>query len=290
MTITVPFKQVDVFTSKHFKGNPVAVVNFLDVEEDSIAHATLQSIANWTNLSETTFLFKATDPSCDYKLRIFTPMCELPFAGHPTVGSCQAYLEFSGRGAVRNLYQQCGVGTVELIIDGKTIFFKGPKAKAADISSTEIRNYEGCLSAGFSQKPMLLDVGPKWVVGLMQDAKSCYDLEPDFSKLKALTTKYGATGLIVAGKYSGEDKYEMRAFAPGEGVAEDPVCGSGSLALAMYLQELNSYGASYEFEISQGGRVHRDGKVSANIEHRDGEVEYFIGGEAITLVNGEISV
>lgn len=185
MSRIVPFKQVDVFTSTPYKGNPVAVINCWDVPEEEVSQSTLQAIANWTNLSETTFLFKPKDAKCDYKVRIFTPSSELPFAGHPTVGTCQAYLEFSGRKDVKRLYQECGLGAVELTLDGKKISFKGAKTDITEISPAAADEYESALSVKLSQKPKLLEVGPKWVVALVQDAKTCYDLDLDFAQSKA---------------------------------------------------------------------------------------------------------
>ena len=125
----LPFKQVDVFTGELFKGNPVAVTNCMDIDESEVTTEQLQAIASWTNLSETTFLFKPTDAGCDYKLRIFTPGSELPFAGHPTVGSCKAFLEFTGV-KKEKIIQQCGLGHIELTVtdDQKISFKAGPNS------------------------------------------------------------------------------------------------------------------------------------------------------------------
>ncbi|SCU86720.1 LAMI_0D03334g1_1 [Lachancea mirantina] len=288
MYTCVPFKQVDVFTAAPYKGNPVAVVNLMDKDESEYSTEYLQSIANWTNLSETTFLLKPTKLNCDYKLRIFTPASELPFAGHPTVGSCWAFHEFTGKTGNSLTYQECGLGVVEITRTGETLLFKAAKADIEEISHAEVDAYEEVLNTKFLEPAKLLQVGPKWIVCLVKDAEICYNLEPDFQKMKEYNTKFNATGLIVAGKKQGEDAYEMRAFAPAEGVSEDPVCGSGALALARCLQSVHNFQATYSFKIYQGGRLGRKGQINAIIEHVDSGINYKVGGRAVTVVDGTI--
>ncbi|SCU98336.1 LADA_0H12310g1_1 [Lachancea dasiensis] len=288
MPNSVPFKQVDVFTSVPFQGNPVAVVNCWNLDEKEVHTSLMQKIANWTNLSETTFLFKPTIPNCDYKVRIFCPQSELPFAGHPTIGTCKAYLEFSGRKDVTEITQECGLGAISLSLEGETLSFKGAKTNIVEISDKEVQGYGSAFSTKLIERARLLEVGPKWVVALVRDSKACFEMDVDFVGLNKVCTQFDATGVIIAGKYADEDKYEMRAFAPRIGVNEDPVCGSGSLALARYLQEVNGYKTTYSFHISQGGRVGRAGQVSATIQHKEGEISYFIGGEAVTAIDGQI--
>ncbi|SCV02661.1 LAME_0H03884g1_1 [Lachancea meyersii CBS 8951] len=285
MSRTVPFKQVDVFTSTPYKGNPVAIVNCWDLDESTIEQSTLQSIAVWTNLSETTFLFKPTNEKCDYKVRIFTPKAELEFAGHPTLGTCHAYLEFSGRKNVEKIYQECALGAVELTIKDKKLSFKGVKTDVVSISSDLTQEYTKCVTAPLVTEPILAEVGPHWVVALVEDNKTCFDMEIDYELMTKVAAKHGTTGMIIAGKFPDSEKYEMRAFAPAAGVVEDPVCGSGALALARYLQEVKKFDSSYEFEISQGGRLGRQGEIKAAITHSEGSIGYHIGGQCISVVN-----
>lgn len=290
--ITVPFKQVDVFTSSLYKGNPVAVINLWDIGDGEISDKQLQALANWTNLSETTFLLRPTDPKiADYRLRIFTPHSELPFAGHPTLGSCRAFIEFTG--STKTLIkQECKVGVVSLTVRGKELSFEAIRTEISPISKEEIDGFREAVGVEPISEPKLLDVGPHWIVFLAQDSNICYNANPDFTLISALTVKYKRDGVILAGKFpDSENRFEMRAFAPADGVPEDPVCGSGSVALARYLQDYNKYDDSYSFTISQGGRLGRDGKISVLIDRTDKEkVGYNVGGQAHTIINGKISV
>lgn len=263
-------------------------------EEDQVSDDELQAIANWTNLSETTFLFKPTIDKCDYKLRIFTPANELPFAGHPTIGSCKAFLKFTGREEkAGTVLQECQLGIVTLsIADDKTISFKAEKADIEEISEDAIKGYQKSLDVEFISEPKLLQVGPKWIVYLVGSSESCYKAEPDHVQMANVSERYGHTGIILAGKKPGsKNEYEMRAFAPAEGVQEDPVCGSGSIALVRYLQGLYSFKETTDIKITQGGRVHRDGQISCQIQAgKDGQYSYSSGGDAIIVIEGSINL
>lgn len=293
MTMKLPFLQVDVFTSIPFMGNPVAVVNCMNVTDGLISDEQLQSIANWTNLSETTFLFKPTEEKCDYKVRIFTPANELPFAGHPTIGSARAYLEFTGRTKVKSLLQECELGIVDLsIADNGKISFRAPSVNIEEISHSAINEYQQSLSIEHLATPKLLHVGPKWVVYLTSNADTCYNANPDFAALAKVSKHYGHTGIILAGKKPGErNEYEMRAFAPCEGVDEDPVCGSGSIALIGYLQDLYEVQETTEFKITEGGRLKRQGHISSRVvAEKDGEVSFVSGGDSVIIIEGSITL
>lgn len=289
MNIAVPFKQVDVFTTSFFKGNPVAVINFMDSEEE-VPSTLLQSIANWTNLSETTFLFKPSDPKNDYRLRIFTPNEELPFAGHPTIGSCRAFLEFTGRKDASQINQECKLGVVRISVTNEKIAFEAVKADIDAIPEALVHGLEKCISTTFKTTPKVLHVGPEWVVGLVEDSQTCFNLNPDFSLLGDMSGKFGITGLVIAGKKPDSSGYEMRAFAPSQGVNEDPVCGSGCLAFVRYLQDLYQTSSTTTFDITQGGRLQREGKLSATIEHGKDKFSYHVGGQALTIINGMINI
>lgn len=288
--MSLPFKQVDVFTSKPFKGNPVAVINCLNVDDkNQLTDKQLQDIATWTNLSETTFLFKPKDPQNDYYLRIFTPKNELPFAGHPTVGSSKAFMEFTNKDQTDCIIrQECGVGIVQLTVkDGKSSF-KAEQTTMKSIDQDTIEQYAESLGVKPIATPKLLDVGPKWVVFLVGTAQECYDANPNMAKMAEISKQNDHTGIILGGLKNGNE-YEMRAFAPVINVPEDPVCGSGALSFIRYLQDHNGYTETTNISISQGGRVNRDGLLSCQIAHQEnGEKTYHVGGNALTVVEGTI--
>ncbi|EJS43408.1 YHR029C [Saccharomyces arboricola H-6] len=294
MGVTVPFKQVDVFTEKPFKGNPVAVINFLNIDESEVTQEELQTIANWTNLSETTFLFKPSSDKYDYKLRIFTPNNELPFAGHPTIGSCKAFLQFTKNTTATSLIQECGAGAIPLVITEGVISFKAAMADYEGISTEVIAGYEHAIGLKFIAAPALLHTGPEWIVALVEDAETCFDANPNFPMLAEQTKQNNHAGIILAGhkrNASIKNSFEMRAFAPVMSVNEDPVCGSGSVALARYLQELYKFEETTKITISQGGRLQRDGHIVASIvKEADGSNSYHVAGHAITVVDGKITL
>ncbi|CCF60623.1 hypothetical protein KAFR_0L00160 [Kazachstania africana CBS 2517] len=290
MSLKVPFKQVDVFTNKPFKGNPVAVVSCLDISEDEITTEQLQNIAIWTNISETTFLFKPKDPSHDYKLRIFAPTNELPFAGHPTVGSCKAFMEFTGAKKSK-IYQECGVGVVELSIkDDEVISFEANQTIVEDFNKEHARSFENVLGVQTITEPKLLNVGPKWLVYLVDNSDIAYNTDPNYGNLASLCKENNYTGIILGGKkVNKENEYEIRAFAGGVNVDEDPVCGSGALSFIRYLNEVYKYSSTTPIKITQGGRVNRDGRIEALIKiNAEGQPSYHVGGQAVTVVDGHI--
>lgn len=291
MPFKLPFKQVDVFTSQGFKGNPVAVINCLGIDESEVTQEQLQAVANWTNLSETTFIFKPSSDQFDYKLRIFTPKNELPFAGHPTVGSCKAFLEFTNQIGKKNVvYQECGVGRVELTIKDNLISFQGEQTIVEDIPEQVANDYAKALNVIPIEPVKLLKVGPNWVVILVDEAQLCYDCNPDFSKVNQISQVNDHTGIILAGKKKGTDsEYEMRAFAPVINVNEDPVCGSGALSLIRYLKDTENVEHTTEIKITQGGRVGRNGQISGIIKvHSNDNITYHVGGDAVTVIEGQI--
>jgi PhzF family phenazine biosynthesis protein len=271
------FKQVDVFTDKPFLGNPVAVV----IGAEGLDTATMQRIAGWTNLSETTFLLRSK--TADYRLRIFTPRQELPFAGHPTIGSAHAALEAGFVAKKSRLKQECGAGIIDLALeeDGR-IFLKGPPAK---VEKTE-RQIPSIPLAPASAV-MKIDVGPVWVVAEMSDAAALAALKPDMTALAEWSESLRVTGTTVFAP-SGDtlSKIHVRSFAPAHGVPEDPVCGSGNLSVGVFLREngmLQRFGQSYVSR--QGMQLGRDGKVSVRIGEK---IE--IGGHAVTCVEGKLQV
>ncbi|EDO16373.1 hypothetical protein Kpol_1051p22 [Vanderwaltozyma polyspora DSM 70294] len=294
MPITLPFKQLDVFTTVPYHGNPVAVINCLDISENDIDEKQMQNIARWTNLSETTFIFKPSNPENDYKLRIFSPVNELPFAGHPTLGSCKAFLQFTNNTTSKTVRQECGLGIVNLTVneDG-TISYKAASTSFDKIDPKVIKEYTECLGVKPDDEPLLLHVGPEWVVFHVSDSDKCYNANPDFAKLAEISKRNGHIGIILGGPRTLDPhiEYEMRALAPVINVSEDPVCGSGSTALIAYLQNKYKFDKTTKLKITQGGRVGRVGRIHSMIEINEAKQPSFhSGGNVISLINGEITV
>jgi PhzF family phenazine biosynthesis protein len=274
----VKFKQVDVFTHKPFLGNPVAVV----IGADGLDAQTMQRIACWTNLSETTFLLKSS--TADYRLRIFTPRQELPFAGHPTIGSAHAALESGFVARKKNLVQECGAGLIELSVeDDGRVFLKGPPAKAE-----RLEKQIPSIPLAPASAVMKVDVGPVWVVGEVSDAAALAALKPDMTALAEWSEALRVTGATVfAPSDDSLSRIHVRSFAPAHGIPEDPVCGSGNLSVGVFLREnelLERIGKTYIAR--QGMQLGRDGRVSVRV-HQD-FIE--IGGHAVTCVEGTVKL
>ena len=269
------FKQVDVFTDKPFLGNPVAVV----IGADGLDTAQMQRIACWTNLSETTFLLPSKRG--DYRLRIFTPRQELPFAGHPTIGSAHAALESGFVSKRQTLRQECGAGLIELAVEGDgRIFLRGPQAK-----SQQVEKSIPSIPLAPGSPVLKVDVGPVWIVGEMSDARALAALKPDMTALAEWTTSLQATGVTVfAASAESSCAIHVRSFAPAHGIPEDPVCGSGNLSVAVFLRENNLLKrVGSEYVARQGMQLGRDGRVSVRLK---ATIE--IGGHALTCVDGTL--
>ena len=270
------FRQVDVFGSTPLGGNPVAVVH----DAEGLSDERMQEVARWTNLSETTFLLPPTTDEADYRLRIFTPSAELPFAGHPTIGSAHAWLEAGGTprsadGAV----QECGAGLVRLRRTDRLAFAAPPLVRSGPLSQEDRAAVLGPL--GLTDDDVLdlawVDNGPGWVGVLLRDADAVLALEPDFFSLRH---DVGVVGV----REGGDTACEVRALCPmGSGITEDPVTGSLNAGLAQWLSGTvlpTSYVAAQGTVIGRTGRVHVE---------RDGDT-IWVGGDALTVVRGEVSI
>jgi PhzF family phenazine biosynthesis protein len=278
----LPFRQVDVFTAVPFKGNPVAVV----LDGNSLSATRMQAIANWTNLSETTFVCAPTQPQADYRLRIFTPRSELPFAGHPTIGSAHAVLAHGlkpkqpGR-----LVQECGKGLVTIQIDGDRLFLALPRPQLSEVSGAQSAELASALGipAERVRAGATIDVGVVWITLQLADAEMVRALRPDQARLAALTPT-GIAGLTVFGLYGAgaSPQLEVRSFAPAEGIPEDPVCGSGNGCVAVLIRQEHLISAS-AYVAGQGQCVARDGRVEVRYAE-DGTI--WLGGRAVTCVEG----
>ena len=289
----IPFKQVDVFTNVRFKGNPVAVV----LRADGLTPDQMQQIANWTNLSETTFVLPTVNPKADYGLRIFTPIGELPFAGHPTIGTAHALLE-AGQIAARDgaLIQECEAGLVNLKVthdsDGaRWISFELPQPVIEPLTSAEIGELESVLGTKVLREfnPCLVDVGARWVVAQLPDAETVLANKPDLQRMMARDVRDSNTGVVIFGEYpaGAPARIEVRAFAPAHGVVEDPVCGSGNGAVGAFVRytgQTAHFGGGYL--ASQGTVLGRAGVLRVSINENSIQV----GGQAVTCVDGELIV
>jgi PhzF family phenazine biosynthesis protein len=284
------YKVVDVFTHRPLLGNPVAVV--LDAE--GLDTPAMQRIALWTNLSETTFLLPATTAGADYRLRIFTPRSELPFAGHPTLGSAHAALE-AGRVKPRGgrFVQECGVGLVALAVQGegdnRRLTFGLPPATVTSLQPDDVDELEAVLGHAIVREaaPAIVNVGAVWVVAQLSGSVDLLALKPDFAGCAAFERRLGVTGVTVfAAHESGDAAIEVRSFAPSCGVDEDPVCGSGNGSVAVFRRErglLPAAGTTYT--AAQGQCVGRDGRIAVEV---DAGGKVILGGACVTCVDGTL--
>lgn len=286
----VRFKQVDVFTSVPFKGNPLAVV----FDADSLGDDDMLTIARWTNLSETTFVCTPSDPQADYRVRIFTPGGELPFAGHPTLGTAHAFLESGARPRTPGrLIQQCGVGRVELREQPDGWAFAAPPARFTPLDRSDYPVLAAALRSDAidpDAEPCAVDNGAPWLVVRLTSADACVGLAPDPAALAALTHRYGTHGLAAYAPHpdGGPATFEIRCLMSGGGFAtgEDPVTGSANAAIAGLLsRQQRRPGASYTAR--QGTAIGRDGRIAVRYDD-DGTI--WIGGNVVTIVDGTFSL
>lgn len=278
MSRTHRFHQLDVFCGDHFLGNPLAVVH----DADEFSWQQMASFARWTNLSETTFLLKPSSPEADYRVRIFTPGSELPFAGHPTLGSACAWLAAGGQPRQSGeLVQECGVGLVRVKIDAQRFAFAAPPLRRSGLLDEQLLMTIAA-GLGIARGDILahqwVDNGPGWCAVMLRSAEQVLSLQPDMGILRDL--KLGVLGPQPPGA---DTLFEVRAFVPGLGVPEDPVTGSLNAGLAIWL--IRTGQAPPTFTVSQGTALKRQGRV--RIE-REGDT-FWIGGEVAVRIAGEVS-
>jgi PhzF family phenazine biosynthesis protein len=285
------YLEIDVFTLHPFHGNPLAVI----VDAEGLDAAAMQRIASWTNLSETAFLLPPTTPAADYRVRIFTPRQELPFAGHPSVGAAYAAI-MAGRMADGSgtRAQECAAGLLPLRIEGqgpgRLIHVRAPRAKLhPPLPAVPAQALAAALGAPLHGLAQVVDVGAVWLLAGLADGAAVRALRPDQAAIAALTQATGCVGVAVFGREpAGDAALAVRAFCPGDGIAEDPVTGSANAAIGALLHqrgELAAIGARYR--VSQGREVGRDGVVEVQVED-DGAV--WIGGQCAACVEGVISI
>jgi PhzF family phenazine biosynthesis protein len=280
------FKQVDVFTAVAYKGNPLAVV--LDGTELSTEE--MQHFTNWTNLSECTFLLPPTDAKADYKVRIFCPGRELPFAGHPTLGSCHGWLEAGGKPKGEFIVQECGIGLVKIKRDGARLAFAAPPLlKSGPLDEADVQLIARGLGVARSEivAHAWCDNGPNWRGVMLRSAEQVLALKPDAAILAGLDIGVvgprGKVGVVSAQTDGNDTQFEVRAFFPGNnGMTEDPVTGSLNAALAQWL--IGAGMAPPRYVAAQGTAMSRAGRVHVSQEGAD----IWIGGASVTCVDGKV--
>lgn len=273
------FHQLDVFSAAPLRGNPLAVVHAAEGLDDD----TMAAFAHWTNLSETTFLLPPSDPAADYRVRIFTPQQELPFAGHPTLGSCHAWLAAGGQPRDAGVVvQQCGVGLVRIRRSGARLAFAAPPLRRSGPLEPELlARIVKCLR--LAPEDVLhhqwVDNGPGWCAVMLRSAAQVLALKPDWAGLGDL--KLGVLGAQAA---DADTRFEVRAFAPGAGVNEDPVTGSLNASLAQWLVGAGLAPAAYV--AAQGTALGRAGRVY--VEQLGSDI--WIGGDVSVCIEGMLTL
>ena len=278
---TFDFKQLDVFSSVSLKGNPLAVV----LGADSLTEQQMADFANWTNLSETTYLLTPRDPRADYRVRIFTTLQELPFAGHPTLGSCQAWLQAGGIPKGEEIIQECEVGLVRIRRQGNELaFIAPPLLLAGPVEAPLLERVR--LALGLAPEAILrsqwVDNGAGWLVVMLADRTQVLDLQPDYSQLHGL-----AVGVIAPCdpvRDAVDTQFEVRGFIAGDGAPEDPATGSLNAGVAQWL--LAEGLAPERYTVSQGTAMGRAGRIRVE---RQGD-EIWIGGAVAVCIEGRLQL
>lgn len=301
------FKQVDVFTATPYYGNPLAVVlNGAGLSDDE-----MQRFARWTNLSETTFVLPPTQAGADYRVRIFTPGTELPFAGHPTLGTCHAWLEAGGKPKQADvIVQECAVGLVSIRRAGQHLAFAAPPLQRSTPTSKLLAQVAQALGISVTQirAAQHLDNGPQWLGLLLDSTDTVLALEPNHQALKDLKQKVGVCAvesvrpaISLIAKSSREARafaehaadapqqatadLEVRAFAAPVGIPEDPVTGSLNASLAQWLMAEGHLPERYL--ASQGTCLGRAGRVQLE---RDASGQVWVGGQVVTCIDGYVQL
>lgn len=275
---TFRFSQVNVFSADPLSGNPLAVVHAAEGLDD----ARMAALARWTHLSETTFLLPPTDPDADYRVRIFTPVGELPFAGHPTLGSCRAWLAAGGKPRTTGVVsQQCGVGIVRIRADGSRLEFAAPPLRCTGALEPDVlAKITEALDVPFSGivRHQWVDNGPNWCAVMLRSARQVLSLKPDWAALKPL--KLGVMGPHDPGH---DAAFEVRAFV-GIGGYEDPVTGSLNAGLAQWLMREGLAPTAYV--AAQGTALQRAGRVHLRMD----QDQVWVGGDVVDVIQGELSL
>ena len=289
------FWWVDAFTTERFKGNPCAVV----FDAAGLTTVQMQTIAAETNLSETVFVLPPTEPDADYLARIFTPRTELPFAGHPTLSTAFSMLG-SGRVSLptdRILRQQCGAGIVEVEVDAAdqqyTMTQPQPRFRDLDIELGEIASVLRIDAADLSAPPQAVSTGIYWLVVATNSPQALGSIKPDYEAVARVTQRLRVVGLapFSLGALATDCQVKVRAFVPGEAIAEDPVTGSANGCIGAYIarQKLMS-GESTSYWAEQGTEIQREGRVHVSCTPIDDSWRVRVGGCAVKVMSGHLWV
>ncbi len=288
------FLQVDAFSTRPLFGNPAAVV----FDADDLSADLMQRIAREMNLSETVFLLRPTTDEADYRVRIFTPASELPFAGHPTIAAAHAVLDhYPDKAAAKCLKQECGIGIVPVEVlseaDGRRLRMTQavPQYRATSLSAETMVRMLGCASSDLAETPFeVVSTGIPWLIVQMASVEALSVVQPDHGLIAAQCRELKAVGITVFAKHAGGPvQIRVRSFAPGDGIPEDPVCGSGNGAVAAYRARYSGDGLErHAYLAEQGIEIGRDGQVYASWERREQGIEIRIGGGAVTIASGHL--
>jgi PhzF family phenazine biosynthesis protein len=274
-----PFAQVDVFTAVPYLGNPLAVV----LNGSGLSTTQMQAFTDWTNLSEATFVLPPTNEQADYGVRIFCPGRQLPFAGHPTLGTCHAWLAAGGVPKGKDVVQECGVGLVKIARQGTRLAFAAPpRLRSGPLSEEDVQLIAKGL--GVARDDILhhawCDNGPQWRGVMLATDKQVLGLKPDVHVLQGLEIG------VVGAKSSGDTQFEVRAFFPTKnGLTEDPVTGSLNAAIGQWL--IAEGLAPENFVASQGTCLGRAGRVHLQ---RDAQGQVWVGGDSVTCIQGKVQI
>lgn len=279
----VAFKQIDVFTSSAFNGNPLAVI----MDAQGLSDSQLAAIARWTNLSETTFVLPPQHEEADYRVRIFTVEGELPFAGHPTLGTAHALLEAGWPTRTPGeIVQECGVGNVTVKIGDADLAFAAPAATLMPWQDARMSNALNCDAFDLTQSPTIVDMGIRWLLIPMISAEAVLALQPDVSELQRLIQHAGVSGIMPFGRLPADEpeQYEVRGLLVENGsLTEDPVTGSANACLARYFA---AAGQTTPYRVRQGTALQRAGRVNVTFA---GET-IWISGNTVTVIDGTITL
>lgn len=273
------YRQVDVFTSTALRGNPLAVV----LGAEGLSDDVMTRFANWTNLSETVFLLPPTQPEADYRLRIFTPKSELPFAGHPTLGSCHAWLEAGGQPKGTDIVQECGVGLIRIRRSEDGLAFAAPPLiRSGALEPALLQRVMEALSLRPDRvvEGQWVDNGPGWLALLLKRRADLLAVQPDYSKLAGL--EVGLVAPFDRGEDGDGADFELRSFMS-EG-AEDPVTGSLNASVAIWL--IGNGIAQPSYVAAQGTCLGRAGRVHVR---QEGDT-IWVGGQSVTCISGQVSL